>query len=420
MKAVLIGASGYGDYFYLDRLEHEIPDGLGKLCAVVDPFIRNAPRRPFLEAHYIPVYDSLESFYEQDRADLVIIASPVPFHKEQVLCALSHGAVVLCEKPLVPVLQEADELEAALKASGGLETPCRSSGAPEWNSRLLVGFQWSYAPAILQLKEDILAGRLGRPISLKTCVSWRRPDAYYQGSFWKGRIRDDAGRWVLDSILSNATAHYLHNMLFLSGSSMDTAALPESVEGSLYRAREIETYDTAFLRGQFAGGAQFYIAVSHSAEQEANPRLEYTFENAVVSLDTGTDGILRAQWKDGTCREYGEINSKTGGNEKILAAFAAAQGTDIGRRPTCGIRTIRPHLAVCNAVLDHIPVTEIPESFRMRVQEPQMTQVRGLYEALEQGYRKMLLPDELGCPWAAPSVRFSLEGYDHFEGRLFT
>ena len=56
----------------------------------------------------------------------------------------------------------------------------------------------------------------------------------------------------------------------------------------------------------------------------------------------------------------------------------------------------------------------------MRVQEPQMTQVRGLYEALEQGYRKMLLPDELGCPWAAPSVRFSLEGYDHFEGRLFT
>ncbi len=49
-------------------------------------------------------------------ADLVIIATPTPLHKEMSLPALRAGHHVICEKPLVRSLDEARELRDAVKA----------------------------------------------------------------------------------------------------------------------------------------------------------------------------------------------------------------------------------------------------------------------------------------------------------------
>ena len=48
-------------------------------------------------------------------------------------------------------------------------------------------------------------------------VSFPRPLSYFKRNDWAGHLRTPAGEDVLDSPLNNATAHYLHNMLYVLG-----------------------------------------------------------------------------------------------------------------------------------------------------------------------------------------------------------
>lgn len=123
---------------------------------------------------------------------------------------------------------------------------------------IAIGYQWSFSDAIQALKQDILDGILGAPISMKTAISWPRNFAYYRrGGGWGGKIAKD-GVTVLDSIASNACAHYLHNMLFLLGSSMEESALADSIEADCLRANNIETFDTCALRARRRCANLFY------------------------------------------------------------------------------------------------------------------------------------------------------------------
>ena len=193
---------------------------------------------------------------------LVLIASPIHMHREQCILAMQHGAHVLCEKPLAPIVQDALAIRDA---------------AAKYNKKLGVGFQMSFCDPIQNLKKDIRAGLLGAPRSLRSYVSWQRFDSYYN-SPWKGRVRDAQGHWILDSILTNATAHYLHNTFFVLGSEQDSAAMPQSLRVELYNGKGIETFDTAFVQGEFAGGSDFFIAVTHSGDRNIDPVLRYEFE----------------------------------------------------------------------------------------------------------------------------------------------
>ena len=87
---------------------------------------------------------------------------------------------------------------------------------------------------------------------------------------------------MLDSIASNACAHYIHNMLFLLGKSMDESAEVEDVEGVCLRANSIESFDTCTLKMKVSG-ADLYIAASHAAEKERWPEFVYKFENATLT-----------------------------------------------------------------------------------------------------------------------------------------
>lgn len=140
---------------------------------------------------------------------------------------------------------------------------------------------------------------------LKSYVSWQRYDSYYN-SPWKGRLRDRNGNLVLDSIITNATAHYLHNTCFVLGEDMTSAQMPVSLSAELYNGKGIQTFDTAFLRGSFADGCQFYLAVTHSGDRNIDPVLRYEFENAVVTASGNDDSAeIIATFRDGTTKNYG-------------------------------------------------------------------------------------------------------------------
>src|SRR2546422_11568370 len=62
----------------------------------------------------VPAFDSLDALVERGRPDAVVVATPPDSHAALCLAALDAGLHVLCEKPFVATLGEADRvLEAA-------------------------------------------------------------------------------------------------------------------------------------------------------------------------------------------------------------------------------------------------------------------------------------------------------------------
>lgn len=411
MKLMLAGISGYGAY-YLSLLSRFVDLSETPLCGVVDPYPERSSWIPWLRENSIPIYPSLESFYENDSADLVILATPIVFHKPQILEAMAHGSHVLCEKPLTARLQEALELQKA---------------RDQYGLKLGVGFQWSFSRAMRALKKDILKGRFGKPLSFSTFISWKRDDAYYSPAGWKGKVYDPNRGWYLDSIATNATAHYLHSLLFLLGETMETAAFPDFLEGSAYRARPIESFDTVFLRGAYKGCRLFYGA-THVGETNENPVFRLSFEKGEVIFGDETDETVLARFTDGSEIVYGQPQTDEENAQKILRMIECVRED---AKPACSVETILPHLAVCNGIFDSFHIQDFPPELIEREENPPSIHVKGLYEAARLCYEKQLLPHELessypsslscSCSsWAAPSQRFYPGEIKSFSGKRFT
>ena len=66
----------------------------------------------------LPAFESLEELLDRGRPDVVVVATPPDSHAELCLRALDGGAHVICEKPFVSTLEEADRVLAAAAAAG--------------------------------------------------------------------------------------------------------------------------------------------------------------------------------------------------------------------------------------------------------------------------------------------------------------
>ena len=399
MKCILVGLSGYAGK-YIRFMEALGSESLQSLAAVVDPYASKAPQYQQMLQLGIPVFDTLADCFQHVKADLVIISSPIACHKAQILESIAHGACVLCEKPLVPLWQDAVDL------ANILGDDLRKLG---------VGFQWSFSKCMQQLKHRILTGEFGKPLLLKTHISWQRLNSYYTHSSWHGRVRGDAQEWILDSILTNATAHYLHNIFFLLGETMTTSALPVEIQGNVYRAKPIESYDTCFLKGSFANGASFFFTASHGADRNSDPQFEYVFEKAVISFNENRSPFVYLRHPDGHQEICGEPQSLLEEAEKLRWMMLTASD---GSLPACTLETIAPHLLVCNAIYDRMPVQQFPESMHILQADPPSLWIRGLSDAIEQCYVQAKLPDELGYSWASPSVSIDFRQVKQTEGCL--
>ena len=404
INIALAGAGGYGGS-YLNWLENNIDPDFYILTGVIDPFATQASRYEWLKSNNIPIYDTLENFYADNSADLMIISSPIRFHKPQSITAMANGSHVLCEKPLVPIIQDAIELKQAQE---------------KYNKKLGVGFQLSYSKPILDLKADIIKGEFGKPLELKSYTSWRRFDDYYKESDWKGCVRDKNGEWVLDAVSTNATAHYLFNIFFIAGDKLEKSAMPKEAQAEIYRAKDIKSYDTCFLRGTFDNGCKFYYFASHSGDRDLNPSFLYKFENATVTMNkeqTWNYEII-AEYNDGRVKNYGNAMNDENSVLKITSMMAAVHG-DYSKL-TCDVDTVMPHIIISNAIFDQAEFINFPENICYRSEDNPGTFVQNLVDDSTRCYESMKMPSEMGYKWAQSApTELMLEGYSEFSGERF-
>ncbi len=375
VRVVLVGIGGYGEV-YLSALLDE-PRGAGcRIVGAVDPRPEGCRRLAELNGLGVPLFSSLEAFYEDREAELAVVSSPIHLHADHTCLALDHGSHVLVEKPAAAVTADVDRMIRARDRAGRF---------------VAVGFQWSFARSVLALKKDILAGRFGRPLEGRSLTLWPRTESYYGRNDWAGRKRDASGRWILDSPASNAMAHHLHNLLFLLGDAMDRSAGSDLVSARLARVNDIETFDTVAARLAIPSGAELLFLASHSIapEEAGEPWFHLEFEDATLDCPGGM-APMTVVHGDGRVRKYPAPDASSQVRKLWVCAEAARPGA--GRKaagpgaiPPCGLEAARPHAAFVQALETSgiAPLAFPPSRLRLsETPEGRLRWVQGLAAAM--------------------------------------
>ena len=105
-----------------------------------------------------PAYESLEELVAAGRPDVIVLATPPDSHAELCRAALELGAHVICEKPFVSTVEEADAVLATAEATG---------------RRVAVNHEFREKPIFKAIKQRIGSAEAGR---LVFCQIWQLMD----------------------------------------------------------------------------------------------------------------------------------------------------------------------------------------------------------------------------------------------------
>ncbi len=183
--------------------------------------------------------------------DIVDICTPPSLHLGQCLAALSSGKHVVCEKPLVGSLADADRLIEAAKTARG---------------RLMPVFQYRFGNGLQKARHIIEQGLAGKPYLATIETAWTRDAAYYAVP-WRGRFATELG----GALLSHAI--HAHDLLcYLMGPVASVFARTAT------RVNPIEVEDTAAASLELQSGALATLSVTLGSARELS-RLRLCFEH---------------------------------------------------------------------------------------------------------------------------------------------
>ncbi|MCG6882165.1 MAG: Gfo/Idh/MocA family oxidoreductase [Silicimonas sp.] len=205
-------------------------------------------------ANGIPTRTDLRAVVNDPYIDIVDICLPPHLHLATCVEALEAGKTVICEKPLVTSLAEADALAAAVEATGLNVFPV---------------FQYRFGPGFAQLRHLIDKGLAGRCYAGTLETHWSR-DAEYYAIDWRGTWAGEKGGALLGHAI------HIHDML--------TAALGPVARvyaETATRVNDIETEDCAALSIRMADGALITSSVTLGAADNTS-RLRLMFEGFTV------------------------------------------------------------------------------------------------------------------------------------------
>jgi len=226
-------------------------------------------------------YTEAAQMLEQEKLDVVSIATPNVFHRPLSIAALEAGAHVLCEKPM------------ALSQAEGLEMV---EAARRANRRLMINFSSRFSAQSQALKRLVDTGFLGEVYTARTC--WLRRRGIYSFGSWFGWKEMSGGGPLID-----LGVHRIDLALWLMGNprptwvmgSTNDAIAQEMVERTGKRF-DVENHATGMV--MFENGASLLVesawACNRSEAEYMETRL-YGTKAGLVQKNTGNGYELVAQ-----------------------------------------------------------------------------------------------------------------------------
>lgn len=145
-------------------------------------------RAAFAQATGLAVYPTLDELLPQ--VDAVVVATPPSSHRDLCLQAIRGGAHVICEKPFVETVAEADEVIAAADAAG---------------KRVAVNHQYREKPAFRAVLDAVAKADYGRlvftqVVQLMDLTPWDEPVAWRRAM--PNRTLFEGGVHLVDLLLA--------------------------------------------------------------------------------------------------------------------------------------------------------------------------------------------------------------------------
>lgn len=386
-----IGVGGYGETHLRGFLPHHHA-GRGRICALADasPSALAAAQKltglPSAAAH--PDYQEL---LDRDDLHAVVVSTPISSHRKIALHAIKKGLFVLLEKPPVPLLSELRELIAA-----------------DANRRVMVAFQHIYKPIVSQMKTAVRNGAIGQPIAISTWGIWPRTSEYYGRSAWAGELFD-GGRPVLDGPCTNAMAHFINSMFFISGRLASEYATLQCLEGEVYRARPIAGYDVGAFRGLLDNGIRFCASLSHASAKLSPARICVRGTNGMTELYENATKLRDPQ---------GRVFSCSDGREELRHAFLKFVEGDSSQNLT-DLPSMEPYVMATNMMLHSsqgirtIPDTEV--DVHLPGTPAAIYTVPGLEEIFHFSSSNQTSLQKSGARWAKSTQMLTTDDIDELE-----
>lgn len=205
----------------------------------------------------IPVKTDFAAVCADPAVDLIDVCLPPHLHLSACLVAMRAGKDVVCEKPLVASLAEADALLAAVRETGRQVFPV---------------FQYRYGRGTAQLRAVIEAGLAGPLYAGTIETHWNRGADYYAVD-WRGTWAGERGGAVLGHAI------HIHDILpaFVEPVARVYAELAT-------RVNPIEVEDCAALTLRMQSGAVVTSSITLGAAADET-RMRLIFEG--VTVETG-------------------------------------------------------------------------------------------------------------------------------------
>lgn len=258
MRVAVIGLGNAGSTLHLPALT-----GLPgvEIAGAMDT---DAERRAQAAATFgVPVFDDFDTMMATARPDVVMIGTPPGSHADYCLRSFAAGAHVLCEKPFVASLAEADQVLAAARAAG---------------RRVALNHEFREMPIFRAVRDAVTDGTTGDLVfaqvwQLMDLPPWAEPG-------WRGQM--------LQRTLYEAGVHLVDFLMALFGER------PISVEArtSTCGVREGETDAIALVTLEFSRGRLAQITQNRLCKGETQ-YFEVRADTARASIRASFGGRAR-------------------------------------------------------------------------------------------------------------------------------
>jgi len=208
----------------------------------------------------VPVYEDFDAMLARGDVDVVVIGTPPDSHASYCLKSFAAGAHVICEKPFVSSLEEADRVIAAAETAG---------------KRLALNHEFREMPIFRALRDaaaprDIVFAQVWQLMDLPP---WAEPG-------WRGQM--------LQRTLYEAGVHLVDFLMALFGEK------PRSVSGSVSTCgvREGDTDAVALVTLEFSRGRLAQVVQNRLCKGETQ-YFEVRAETPTASLRASFGGRAR-------------------------------------------------------------------------------------------------------------------------------
>ena len=335
LKKLRVGVIGCGRISVMHFDAVKLCGGVAELVACCD--IKKDRADEAAALYGCAAYTDYRVMIEHENLDIVHLCLPHYLHVPVAEYAFSRGVHVLSEKPM------STDLESAERAVGL---------AAEAGGNYGVIFQCRYNDASQLVKKAVQSGKLGKILSVRSTLTWYRPDSYYSESDWKGTWDKEGGGVVIDQAIHSVD---LVNWIVDS----ETVNVSVSMANRGHEAVVVE--DSAEGLISYRNGVKygFYCMNNYGCDEPIEIRLFCEKGKAVFGYD---DAYIT--YSDGTTEEAHQRDEvvSTGGKDY----WGSSHKRQIEQFYSACLNGEKPEIDGAEALRTHRLIMEIYEKGGMR------------------------------------------------------